>query len=265
MDSKEEFLEKSKCYKDMVDSSFLKEQTLLGSLDEDSTPQDIAVTYFSIAREKIYQSSLNVVINNIALKFTSSQDKTCLNDARRLCFEALDCLEKISSKYLDVPYTEYEDKILAMQDITISEKLKIFKKLGFLIDHVKYTFGDNSKWKWIFVDAEGRFVTVMKNFLNLKEIVTALSNPSYPMYRDWMVYNQILKSELVSTSDKYKQKYEVFSKKPEDFGMAINYLIALKKYLILTNDTRDLENLSRKIEIWKSNFDKYLAKLKKEK
>ena len=63
------------------------------------------------------------------------------------------------------------DKISELSD---EKRFDIVKKLGFTIDMIKDAFGENSKWKWSFVELEGRFATVAKNMINYKTLVSGM-------------------------------------------------------------------------------------------
>ena len=48
------------------------------------------------------------------------------------------------------------------------------RKMGFTIDSLEDGYGDNSKWKWSFVDLEGRFAATAKNLLNLRTFIAGM-------------------------------------------------------------------------------------------
>ena len=50
-------------------------------------------------------------------------------------------------------------------------------------------------------------------------------------------------------------KYELSTSRMDDFKTAINFLAALKRFLTLTNQKREIEELKKKIDIWKQKME----------
>ena len=59
-------------------------------------------------------------------------------------------------------------------DFSDEKRISLLRKLGYSIQAVAEGFGENTKWKWAFVELRGRFATVAKNFLNLKTFVAGM-------------------------------------------------------------------------------------------
>ena len=97
-----------------------------------------------------------------------SKNNDALNEARKILYKAIIYLEEIVTNTIDIPFSElgpYHERIL---NVTIARRYSIITKLGLAINILKDAFGDNSKWKWSFVELEGRYATVAKNLIDMK-------------------------------------------------------------------------------------------------
>ena len=77
-------------------------------------------------------------------------------------------IEKVVTNQLNVPFNEYSEYLVPIASISDLERLNYLKKLGYCIDLVKENFGENTKWKWSFIEINGRFSIIAKNLFDLK-------------------------------------------------------------------------------------------------
>ncbi len=83
-------------------------------------------------------------------------------------------MESIVSDLIDVPLSELTENQKSIAGYDDEKRYEIIKKLGFTIETIEKAFGDNSKWKWSFVELEGRFATVAKNLIDFKSLVKGM-------------------------------------------------------------------------------------------
>ena len=117
-------------------------------------------------------------------------------------------------------------------------------------------FGDNSKWKWSFVELEGRFATVAKNIIDLKSATKDGLDPHSPDYDETIYHLRLVKQLLQQSSDRYREKYELSTNRIDDFRIAINYLCALRRIHVLLNERDEAEEIKKKADIWKEKMEK---------
>ena len=125
----------------------------------------------------------------------------------------------------------------------------MIQKLGFTIQSVTEEHGDNTRWRWYFVDLEGRFTVVAKNLLNLRTLVSGL-DPRVPGYERRMMHLQLAKDQLQISADRFREKYELSARQKADLKRAILFLSALKRIHLLLGETSQAEVVTRKIEVW---------------
>ena len=108
----------------------------------------------NIQRIKLADMNLNLIsyyvfMNTLSVDLLSVKYESGLNNARKCCYKVLIYLEEIVSRYIDTPFSDYEEGLQSINTITEIAKYGLIKKLGFSISLVETGYGENSKWKWL--------------------------------------------------------------------------------------------------------------------
>jgi hypothetical protein len=254
-EAKKLYFERISEYKKKIDELLEKENQILKMIQ----PDDVAKGYkkMLLADDNLNMISYFLLINNISFALLGVKNEGALNDARKICYKSIIYLEEIFTDLIDVPYSDYEAGVLSVADFPELNKYKLIRKMGFCVQSISDAYGDNSKWKWSFVEMEGRVTTLAKNCMNLKQIVSGM-DPRIEGYRERALYFNLVRELLDKSAEGYRLKYELSTNRMDDFRLAINYLSALKRLLSLTNRIKEIEDLTRKIDIWKQKMDKDL-------
>jgi hypothetical protein len=251
-EAKQRYYEKIKEYKSIVEKIQLSEKNMLTLLDKDEHGQ--SYKRLTLANENLNMVSYYLLMNELSLSLLGIKNEGFLNEARKTIYKALIYLEEVVTSYIDVPYSEYEKNLETISDYGYRQRWDLLCKLGFAVDSLKESYGTNSKWRWSFVELEGRFATISKNMLNLKEILVKLDprEEGYPIYT---AHIRMVKQLLEEAANSYRQKYELSTSRLEDFKIAIRYLSALRRLLVLLGETAESEVVKKKIEVWKSKME----------
>lgn len=250
--ARSKYTERIKEYKINVEEILLKEKSLLGSKNDKL--EDSSYNRLVLADESLNMVSYYLLMNQLSITFLGVKNENMLNDARKRIYQSIIYLEQVVSDYIDSPYSDYEDKLEMIPDFNDRQRLDLIKKLGFSIASVKEGYGDNSRWKWSFVEIEGRFGTISKNFINLKTFVAGM-DPRVEGYEIRTKHLSLVKELLNDSAKRYREKYELSTFRIDDFKKAIQYLSALKRLLSMLGDTGTIEELKKKIDIWKAKMD----------
>jgi hypothetical protein len=256
------FLEHSKEYKRQINTLVEKENKMRLSFkkgDMSTNPKRI-----ELAEDNLIKVSYYVVLNSLSISMLGVKNESYLNEARKCLYKSIIYLEEALTNLIDVPYSEYEDNLKSIEQIDDTHRYHLVRRLGFSIDTVEESFGDNSKWKWSFVELLGRFATVAKNLLDLKSIFKNL-DPRIDGYSERMNWITFVKNLLQTAADKYREKYELVTQRIDDIKLAINYLSALKRLHVALNDAPNLEVIKKKIEVWSTKMENDLKKREEEK
>lgn len=251
-EAKENYFDKVREYKQRISIILKRETKILEMIQNDESGG--AVKKLVLADEMLTAVSYYVMMNSLSLSLLGIKNEAYLNDARKGCYKSLIYMEELVSNLVDVPFSEYEEDLNSIETVSAVSRFHLLKKMGFSIQSVIEGFGENSKWKWSFVELEGRYATIVKNFLNLKNMVSNL-DPRAKDYEVTLSHIDLVKIWLQKSADGYRQKYELSTLRADDFKLAIGYLSALKRIHILLSESGEAEALKRKVDIWRAKMD----------
>lgn len=206
------------------------------------------------ADETLNMISYLLLMNNLSLALLGIKNDSFLNEARKACYNAIIQLEKTVTSYIDVPFSEYEEGVLLLEELPLEEKWQLIRKLGYTITALREAYGDNSKWKWSFVELEGRYAVIVKNFINLKSLIGGM-DPRVEGYNIRLAHLRLAKRVLQEAADNYRAKYELSTLRIDDFKLAIEYLGALKRLSSLIGEPEKANELKKKIDIWRAKME----------
>jgi hypothetical protein len=244
--------EKAKKYKEAVESVISRERNILVVMQKDSVGAPFM--RLNLADEMLNLASYYVVINNLYVSLLHSKNEDALNEARKALYKSIIYLEETVSGYIDAPYSDYEDKVALIADFNLQKRYLLVRKMGLAIRLVIDAYGDNTKWKWSFVELEGRFAAVAKNLFDIKNAYNNL-DPRAPDYETTVYYLRTVKKLLAQSADRYREKYELSTNRIDDFKQAILFLSALKRIHLVMSERDDIEQIKKKIEIWNTKLE----------
>lgn len=247
------FSEAIQPYKDKINVTLEKEKTMLNAMH----PGDLDLSYKKIllCEDMIYVSSLYIAQNSLSLKLMEVKNNDALNDARKILYKAIIYLEECVTNIIDISYTELNDKQELISNIGIEKRYLIIRKLGLAIKILKDSFGDNSKWKWSFVELEGRLTTVAKNFIDMRAGAKDYFDPRAEHYETTVLYIRLITKLLNNSSTGYRDRYELSTRRLDDMRDAIKYLLALRRLYIVLGNSEQAEEIKKKALVWKEKMD----------
>lgn len=247
------FSEAIQPYKDKITITLEKEKTMLNSMHEG----DAGLEYkkLLLCEDMIYVSSLYVAQNSLSLKIMEVKNNDALNDARKVLYKAIIYLEEIVTSFIDVPYSDLTPYLEKISNTNIAKRYEIIRKLGLSIRILKDAFGDNSKWKWSFVELEGRFTTVAKNLIDMKAAGRDFFDPRSEFYEETVLYIRKIIQLLNDSAAAYRDKYELSTRRIDDMRDAIKFLLALRKVYMVLGKSEEAEEVKKKAVVWKDKMD----------
>lgn len=247
------FAEVIKPYKERISLTLEKEKTMLNGMHDGDV--DLCFKKLLLCDDMIYISSLYMARNSLSLKLMDVKNNDALNDARKILYKAIIYLEEIVTNIIDTPYSELTPYHEKMTSINIKRRYEIVQKLGLAINMLKDAFGDNSKWKWSFVELEGRFATVAKNLIDMKSAVKDYFDPRAEDYETTVLYMRAIIRLLNDSATAYRDKYELSTRRIDDMRNGIKYLLALRKLYLAIGDSDNAEEVKKKALVWKDKMD----------
>lgn len=248
-----QFSEAIQPYKGKITATLEKEKMMLGGMHKGDI--DYENKKLLLCEDMIYAASLYMAQNSLSLRLIDVKNNDALNDARKLLYKAIIYLEEIVSDTIDVPYIDLAPRLEPIHNVPIIRRYTLIRKLGLAITMLKDAFGDNSKWKWSFVELEGRFATVSKNLIDMKSCVKDYFDPSCANYETTVLYIRMIQKQLNDSATAYRDKYELSTRRIDDMRNAIKYLLALRKLYIAIGDANQAEEVKKKAVVWKDKMD----------
>jgi hypothetical protein len=252
IEARNRYAEKLKEFKSDIEGIQKREKQVLAFIEKN--PDQSSIRRMSLAHDSLNLVSYCLLMNELSVALLGVKNEAYLNDARKGCYRSIIYLEEVVTAFIDAPFSEYEDRLAAIKGISSEKRFHLIRKLGFAIQSVVDGFGENTKWKWSFVELDGRFATVAKNLLDLKNLLAGL-DPRAPGYETRVAHFALVKRFLQKAADGYRQKYELSTSRIDDFKLAISYLASLRRLHIIIGESDESEELKRKIDIWNTKME----------
>ncbi|GHV17286.1 hypothetical protein FACS189493_4620 [Spirochaetia bacterium] len=203
----------------------------------------------ALAEDMLNLCSNYIVINGVSQSLMETKNEDALNEGRKALYKGILYMEEVVSNYIDVPFSDYEKKLEPIASLSAAERYRLVRKMGFSIELLENAYGDNTKWKWSFVELEGRYAAVAKNIFDLKNAL-ANTDPGSPNYEPTVYHLRLVKKILGVAADRYRQKYELSTNRPDDFEQGIRFLGALRRIHINIGEQNEAEELKKRIDAW---------------
>ena len=252
-EDRELFKKEAKQYEDLIKAELDKEKEMLTTIKGDS----VGVEYkkLILAEQMIYIATLYNAINSASVKILDVKNNDALNEGRKILYKAIIYLEEIVTNIINAAQSDVSDKMEAVANTPLEKRYFLVRKLGLAIQMIIDAFGDNSKWKWSFVELEGRFAVVAKNFYDFKEYIKAYFDPNNPDNEVSILYLRLIRTLLDKSANAYRDKYELSSRRLDDMKAAINFLLALRRVSVALGESDTAEELKKKAMTWKEKME----------
>jgi len=251
------YYEKIKVYQAMIRAMLKTEKNLL--LKSKNPAPEGPMTKLTLVDEMLNLTSNYIAVSGISFAVLKVKNEEALNDARKSLYKAVIYLEETVSNYIDAPFSDYEEKLNAIETFDPNMRYQMIRKIGLAIDFLQNAYGDNSKWRWTFVELEGRFATIAKNILDLRNIIK-YSGPDSEFYDSTVYHLRLVKKLLSQSADRYREKYELSTSQMSDFKIGLNYLGALRRIHIVLSESEEAEAVKKKYAIWSAKLDTDIKK-----
>lgn len=256
-EAKRRYMDYIQEYKAFIEAAQERERAAKAALAADG--QGAALAKLALASDNLDVVAHYLLMNTLSVSLLGIRNETFLNEARKSCYKAIIWLEEVVTPLVDAPFSEYEESLAAIEGFPDASRYDLVRKLGFAIDAIEEGFGENSKWKWSFVELEGRFAAVTRNLLNLKTLLAGM-DPRVEGYDARLAHLALARELLQQSADRYRQKYEMSNLRVDDIKAGINFLAALRRLHAALGENEQAEVVKKKAEIWKAKMEDDLRK-----
>ncbi len=254
--ARHDFQERSEPYQQKINEALKQENQIIATIGSDNAAN--AYKKVKLCELMIYVATTYIALNNLSVELLDVKNNDMLNDARKILYKAIIYLEEVVTPAIDVQYSEIEDKVAHLAKMSFNERYLLVRKLGLAIRLLIDAYGDNTKWRWAFVELNGRFVTVAKNIMDWKKTCKDYLDTQSADYDNTVYYVRRIKKLLEQSGNQYRDRYELSTHRLDDIRIAINYVIAERRICLLTGEKDVAEELKTKAQVWneKMNHDK---------
>jgi hypothetical protein len=247
-----QYLEKIKPYREAISGILAQEKNLLALIQKSAA--SAAFARLTLSEEMLNLTSYYIVINGISQAMLKVKNEEALNEGRKAVYKSVIYMEELVSNYVDASFSEYENRLAEIASADAARRYLLARKMGLTIELLENAYGDNTKWRWAFVELEGRFAAVAKNLLDLKNAV-ANTDPRSPNYEPTVYHLRLIKKLLAQAADRYREKYELSTNRIDDFKLGINFLYALRRIHVVMGEKDEAEMVKKKLEIWSAKLE----------
>lgn len=246
-------------YKDKVENT-LKQAKKLER--ESITGTDPASHYKKIAAANVYLNTVGLYceMSSKSLEIMSMKNDAYLSNARKNTYQAIILLEKIVGTAIDTNLTDNADTLRALPLLNPRRVLNLLKKIEYCIALIEFEEGDNSKWKWNFVEMYGKLAVISKNLTNFKELAIKLNDPRVEFYQEINDLILFIKSQVDNAAKKFREKYELSTMDVQDMNRALDLMNLLVRIHIILNEQTFAQEAKKVIEKWKAKLEMDLKK-----
>jgi hypothetical protein len=252
------YADKCKPFQAAIDGLLQKEAAVLEESRND--PANAAGKLFNLSDEMLNLASYYLAFNNLSLTILKSRNEEALGEARKTVYKAVIYLESNVTGKISAPYSEYEEHTKGLAAVVDAQaRFNMVKKLGFAIDFLEEAYGNNSKWKWSFVELRGRFAAVAKNMLEMSSLMADL-DPRAEAYGPTMCHLAVVKRLFADVSVQYRDRHNLFSKRVEDLQTAQYFLDALRYLHVMLGESAEAEELKKQYDLFAAKISGELHK-----
>lgn len=253
-EDRELFAVKSQPHKDAIGKILAREKAELAEIEKD--PAHAAHRKLKLCEDMLEISQLQIAINALSVELLSgAKNNDALNDARKILYKAIIYLEEVVTGMVDADFTEIRDKIDVIADVPLATRFYLVRKLGLSLRMLVDSFGDNTKWRWSFVELEGRFAVVMKNLLDWKAASKAYFDSGSDEYDMTVQYIRLLNAQMDKGAKEYRDRYELSTHRLDDMRFAINCTLAKRRIAIAIDETEEAEELKKRAAVWRAKLE----------
>ena len=238
-----------------LDRASKKYLAKLNGIDINEKPIEFAKTKLNYINLMLQQTNNLMQISKISVKKLSIKNEAILNQARKNIHTIIGAFEDVVGNEIDRPLKENEARLLPFKEVIGNlSRFELFKQIGFLINVLESAYGEDSKWKWNFIDLEGRMITALKNFISFQELIRNL-DPTIEGFPERMEIIDLISKKIEKAAERYRYKYELTNKQIEYMRTALAFISFNKQLAILLGNSEEAEKYKKKIDIWNKKLN----------
>ncbi len=204
--------------------------------------------------EHLKITMLYINISDASLEMLNIKNESFLNNARKEIYKILQMFEEVVGNDIERTLKENEEYLEKIDRIDPRQILSMIQSVQNIVDVLIKRMGEGSKWKWSFVDIQGRIAIISKNIINFSDI-QKFRDPRSDYFRERQDLLKFCKNGLNEAAKQFRHRYEISTKVPADILKSIELLSALRKIDVLLGDTTEATKLKNTIDALRARLE----------
>ncbi len=187
-------------------------------------------------------------MNDVSLNMLGIKNNKSLDIAKSNFSKILQLMKEIVGDDVDRESLKENEEYLAnIGKLTPRHINDLANRINDMLFTLKNTMGEDSKWKWLFVELQAKVAVIIRNLVNFSDILK-YRDPREEFFRTRIEHMRLAKDSLEEAAKQYRTKYELSSKSREDLKKSIELLEALRKVHIVMGESNDADKLKTTID-----------------
>ncbi len=213
--------------------------------------------YFNI--ETVYylvkDIEYNIQINNLSVQMLNIKNNKSLDNAKSSLSKILQFMKETVGDEVDRDsLKENEEYLSRIGHFNARQILDLANKIDETFRSLRDSMGEDSKWKWLFVEFQAKLAVINRNLLNFSDM-QKYRDPRQDFFHDRREHLHLVKDSLAEAAKQYRTKYELSAKSREDLKKSIDLLEALRKVHMVMGESSDADKLKTTIDAARQNLD----------
>jgi len=199
---------------------------------------------------ELYLKMNDLSLNMLGIKNSSSLDMSKSNFSKILLL----LKETVGDEAERDSLKENEDYLYKIDKLNPRQILDFLIRLDTIFFDLKNNMGEESKWKWLFVELHAKLAIITRNFINFSDILKH-RDPRAPFFRDRNEHLRMAKNGIEEAAKQYRTKYELSAKSREDLKKSIEMLEALRKIHFTLGESNEADKIKTTIDAAKQTLE----------
>jgi len=198
---------------------------------------------------------MNVQINNLSVQMLSLKNNKSLDNAKSSLSKLFQAMKELVGDEVDrESLKENEEYLAKISHFNARQILDLANKINDTFLALKDAMGEDSKWKWLFVEFQAKIAVMNRNLINFSD-VQKYRDPRQEFFHDRREHLNLIKDSLAEAAKQYRTKYELSAKSREDLKKSIDLLEALRKVHMILGESSEADKLKNTIDAARQNLD----------
>jgi len=211
---------------------------------------NLEISTYLMSTIELYLKMNELSLTMLGIKNSSSLDASKSNFSKVLLL----LKETVGDEVERDSLKENEEYLARIDRLNPRQILDFLIRLDRIFFDLRSNMGEESKWKWLFVELQAKLAVITRNFINFSDILK-YRDPREPFFRDRNEHLRMAKNALEEAAKQYRTKYELSAKSREDLKKSIECLEALRKIHFTVGESNEADKIKTTIDAAKQTLE----------